>query len=99
MKIKLDFNNGSFGVATTHNGELIIELSDSPETMKMILKSVYEIVHPTVFLSTLDSDQMSDIVAYAKETDEELIFNNLNFEDVMNYYGVSAVCEWCEANR
>ena len=32
-------------------------------------------------------------------TDKELIFNNLNFEDVMNYYGVSKVCEWCEANR
>lgn len=27
------------------------------------------------------------------------IMENLNFEDVMNYYGVSAVCEWCEANR
>lgn len=99
MKIKLDFNNGSFGVATTHNGELIIELSDSLETMKSVLKSVYDHITSKHFISTLDSDQISDIVAYANETDRELIFNNLNFEDVMNYYGVSAVCEWCEANR
>lgn len=31
--------------------------------------------------------------------DEESLMENLNFEDVMNYYGVSTVCEWCEANR
>lgn len=99
MKIRLSYNDGSFGVATTHNGELIIDISDNAETMKNILKSVYDVIHPSVFLSTLDSDQISDIVAYAKETDEELVFNNLNFEDVMNYYGVSAVCEWCEGNR
>jgi len=29
----------------------------------------------------------------------EDIMENLNFEDVMNYYGVSAVLEWAEANR
>lgn len=31
--------------------------------------------------------------------DEESLMENLNFEDVMNYYGVSKICEWCEANR
>lgn len=30
---------------------------------------------------------------------EDEVMENLNFEDVMNYYGVSKVCEWCEANR
>lgn len=31
--------------------------------------------------------------------DMEQLMENLNFEDVMNYYGVTQVCEWCEANR
>lgn len=31
--------------------------------------------------------------------DEESLMENLNFEDVMNYYGVSKVAEWVEANR
>jgi len=39
----------------------------------------------------------SNIKAY--DVDEESLMENLNFEDVMNYYGVSKVCEWCEANR
>ncbi len=30
---------------------------------------------------------------------EESLMENLNFEDVMNYYGVSKVGEWAEANR
>ena len=29
----------------------------------------------------------------------EQIMDNLNFEDVMNYYGVVKVLEWAEANR
>lgn len=35
----------------------------------------------------------------ALDVDSESLMENLNFEDVMNYYGVSKVCEWCEANR
>ena len=35
----------------------------------------------------------------AFQCDEESLMENLNFEDVMNYYGVSKVCEWAEANR
>lgn len=35
----------------------------------------------------------------AINVDEDEIMETLNFEDVMNYYGVSKVCEWCEANR
>lgn len=31
--------------------------------------------------------------------DEESLMENLNFEDVMNYYGVLKVAEWAEANR
>lgn len=30
---------------------------------------------------------------------EESLMENLNFEDVMNYYGVTKVGEWAEANR
>lgn len=41
----------------------------------------------------------SRIILKAKNVCEDDIMESLNFEDVMNYYGVSAVCEWCEANR
>lgn len=33
------------------------------------------------------------------QVDEDSLIENLNFEDVMNYYGVSKVIEWAEANR
>lgn len=34
-----------------------------------------------------------------KDIELEEVLEYLDFQDVMNYYGVSAVCEWCEANR
>ena len=34
-----------------------------------------------------------------KDLELEDVLDYFNFEDVMNYYGVSTVCEWCEANR
>lgn len=54
---------------------------------------------------TCDIDTVSLGRSYAKVkitanySNEEQIMESLNFEDVMNYYGVSKVCEWCEANR
>jgi len=35
----------------------------------------------------------------AINVDEDEIMEALNFEDVMNYYGVIQVLEWAEANR
>jgi hypothetical protein len=42
----------------------------------------------------------ADIIsASGLKGDIDTIMENLNFEDVMNYYGVSKVGEWAEANR
>lgn len=66
--------------------------------MKMKLEFMCEEAEVSTKKDILDQTK-SYVRLIAYEVDEEEIMENLNFEDVMNYYGVSAVCEWCEANR
>ena len=41
----------------------------------------------------------SELVEHLNESIGIKILNALDFEDVMNYYGVVQVLEWAEANR
>lgn len=50
-------------------------------------------------LDAVKGDSYPIFKVKALSVDEESLMESLNFEDVMNYYGVSKVCEWCEAKR
>jgi hypothetical protein len=50
-------------------------------------------------LMVSDSKNGTLVQVTAFQVNEDEIMDALSFEDVMNYYGVSKIIEWAEANR
>ena len=87
MKIMIDKNSEiSISYTTLNYGKIVVEI-DSIEA-ENIAKAILEWCGAYPIACALD----------AKE-DLEMIMETFDFEDVMNYYGVSKVAEWSDANR
>lgn len=87
MKIMLDKNTEvEFSYTSLNFGKIVLDIpSDQAES---VVKAIVEEIGFEPIQQNINPQE-----------DIESIMECFNFEDVMNYYGVSAVCEWCEANR
>ncbi len=86
MKIMID-DDVDLGVSytTIGGGKIVIDIPDSEANS--IVKAILEEIGATPIASCLTKEEM------------EYILEAFSFEDVMNHYGASEVCEWYEANR
>lgn len=86
MKIMIDKDvDVTVGYTTLNYGKIVIDIPNSE--VNRVVEAILEEEGAIPIASCLTKDDMEDIL------------EAFEFEDVMNYYGVSKVCEWCEANR
>lgn len=86
MKVMIDRDvDLGLSYTTLGGGKIVIDFPNSE--VNAIIEAI------------LEEKGASLIAGYLTKEDMEDILEAFKFEDVMNYYGVSKVCEWCEANR
>ena len=73
MNIKFKLDDTTISIGPTYNRELDIDLNTNVNDVKEILKAIYDEMSMDDFISTLDQDQINDIVEYSKELEDERV--------------------------
>ena len=73
--------------------KIIIDCEDVEITSRLMGGSIPK------SLTVITMYKANIVEADGLEKEIDTIMESLNFEDVMNYYGVVQVLEWAEANR